>query len=100
MVVHVALFAAIIARYPRWKLGPFFVAAAALYVATGSYLGCQQAHIHKKGEGRGETLDLLSILCYSEDTMNWARWFSTGVVRLAVIGLVLGMEFWPKRGLL
>jgi phosphatidylglycerophosphate synthase len=99
VIVHVALFAAVVARYPRWKLVPLFAAAAALYVASGSYLGCQQAHIQKKGEGRGETLDLLSALCYSEDTMTWARWFSTGVVRVAVIGLVLGAEFWPKRGM-
>lgn len=96
VAVHAALFAVVVMRYPprMWVL--FFAGVIGLYLGLGSYLGCQQAHLHKKGEGRGETLDLLVGFCYSEETMAWARWFSVGMVRVAVTALVLAMEGWLR----
>jgi phosphatidylglycerophosphate synthase len=90
VVVHLALLWAITMRFSRRVLLPVIGVALVLYALSASYLGCQQRHIQKKGEGRDESLDLLGRMCYSEETMTWARWFSTGMVRVLVIGLILG----------
>jgi phosphatidylglycerophosphate synthase len=82
-------------KYSFQRLIPIIIILGLLLIGMFVYQGCAQQIVN--GEDSKETLDLFQSLCISQDTIQWAKYFSCGTSILAVMGAGIYLELTKKK---
>jgi phosphatidylglycerophosphate synthase len=98
IVKHVVLFSVIFFKYPLNKVLPIGLLLGILGLGMCIHFGCaQKSKYQKKPNSQGETLDTLQSLCFTEDTIQWAKYVSCGTFQLGIVAASIYLELSNKK---